>query len=109
MERYEAVMALFHQRLSQCEIAHQCGLNRTTVRHFIRAQKFLERKPRYYTSIRIATVWKCAGDRDATAVPTSGVNCTTKALQGGQTPFAIGSASIGNWFRIYCRIVAKSS
>jgi len=50
MERYEAVMALFQRGVSQREIARRCGLNRTTVRRFIRAQEFPERNPRYYTS-----------------------------------------------------------
>jgi transposase len=51
MERYQTVTALFKRGVSQREIARQYGLNRTTVRRFIRAQEFPERKARYYTSI----------------------------------------------------------
>ncbi len=37
MARYETVMTLFRQGLSQREIARRCNLNRITVRRFIRA------------------------------------------------------------------------
>ena len=47
MARYEAVMELFRQRVSQREIGRQCGLSRKTVRRFIRAQGFPERKQRH--------------------------------------------------------------
>lgn len=50
MEHYQTVAALFKRGVSQREIARQCGLNRTTVRRFIRAQEFPERKSRYYAS-----------------------------------------------------------
>lgn len=48
--RYETVMTLFRQGLSQREIARRCNLNRTTVRRFIRATEFPERSCRYYSS-----------------------------------------------------------
>jgi transposase len=50
MARYETVMTLFRQGLSQREIARRCDLNRITVRRFIRATEFPERSPRYYPS-----------------------------------------------------------
>ncbi len=50
MARYETVMTLFRQGLSQREIARRCNLNRITVRRFIRAAEFPERSPRYYPS-----------------------------------------------------------
>jgi biotin operon repressor len=47
MGRYEAVMGRFRQGVSQREIGRQCGLSRKTVRRFIRAQGFPERKQRH--------------------------------------------------------------
>jgi transposase len=46
LARYEMVMELFGRGVSQREIARQCGLSRKTVRRFIRAQGFPERKQR---------------------------------------------------------------
>jgi transposase len=51
MARYEAVMALFQKGIAQREIARQCGLSRKTVRRFIRAQGFPERKQRRRSSL----------------------------------------------------------
>jgi len=51
MARYEAVMVLFQQGIAQREIARQCGLSRKTVRRFIRAQGFPERKQRRRSSM----------------------------------------------------------
>jgi len=50
MARYETVLDLFRQGVSQREIARQCALSRKTVRKFIRAQGFPERKPRRFAS-----------------------------------------------------------
>ena len=46
LARYEMVMELFGQGVSQREIARQCGLSRKTVRRFVRARGFPERKHR---------------------------------------------------------------
>jgi transposase len=43
LARYEAVMALHQQGLSQCAIADQVGLGRKTVRRYLRADAFPER------------------------------------------------------------------
>ncbi|MGA2571350.1 MAG: transposase [Terracidiphilus sp.] len=43
----EAVMGLFRQGVSQREIGRQCGLSRKTVRRFVHAQGFPERKQRH--------------------------------------------------------------
>ncbi len=51
MSRYEAVMALFGKGIAQREIARQCGMSRKTVRRFIRAQGFPERKERRRSSL----------------------------------------------------------
>jgi transposase len=51
MSRYEAVMALFRNGIAQREIARQCGLSRKTVRRFILAQSFPERKQRRRSSL----------------------------------------------------------
>jgi transposase len=51
MAHYEAVMALFRKGVAQREIARQCGLSRKTVRRFIRAQGFPERKQRRRSSL----------------------------------------------------------
>jgi transposase len=51
MARYEAVMELFRQGASQREIARHCGLSRKTVRRFIRAQGFPERKQHRRSSL----------------------------------------------------------
>jgi transposase len=50
MARYETVMGLFRDGVSQREIARQCGLSRKTVCRFIRAQGFPERKQRHRSS-----------------------------------------------------------
>jgi AraC-like DNA-binding protein len=44
--RYEAVRERLRRGLSQREIARQCGLSRKTVRRFLSAQGFSERKTR---------------------------------------------------------------
>lgn len=49
--RYEAVMERFQQGVSQREIARQCGLGRKTVRRFVRAQGFPERKQHCRSSL----------------------------------------------------------
>ena len=46
LARYETVMELFERGVSQREIARQCGLSRKTVRRFVRARGFPERKHR---------------------------------------------------------------
>jgi transposase len=45
LSRYEAVMELLRQGVSQSEAARHCGLGRKTVRRWIRAGEFPERKP----------------------------------------------------------------
>jgi len=45
LARYEAVVRLVRQGLSQREITRQCRLNRTTVRRWVTAVSFPERKP----------------------------------------------------------------
>jgi transposase len=51
MAHYETVMELVERGLSQCAIARQCGMDRKTVREWIRAQGFPERKPRERRSL----------------------------------------------------------
>jgi transposase len=50
LARYEAVMKLARQGLSQREITRPCRLNRTTVRRWVSAGSFPERKPSRHRS-----------------------------------------------------------
>jgi transposase len=50
LARYEAVMEQVRQGASQREIARSCGLARKTVRHWISAQSFPERRPSSHSS-----------------------------------------------------------
>jgi transposase len=50
LARYEAVIKLAGQGLSQREITRQCRLNRTTVRRWVSAGSFPERKPSRHPS-----------------------------------------------------------
>ena len=50
LDRYEAVMELVQQGISQREIARRCEMSRTTLRGWIKAQTFPERKQGHHFS-----------------------------------------------------------
>jgi transposase len=50
LARYETVMAQLRQGVSEREIAHNCGLGRQTVRRWISARSFPERRPSSHSS-----------------------------------------------------------
>ena len=88
-------MALFRKGVAQREIARQCGLSRKTVRRFIRAQGFPERKQRRRTSLvdrhrdYLEMRWQQGCHNSAQLCR----ELPLKASQFGRIPFATGCTS----------------
>jgi hypothetical protein len=94
--RYESVMEQMRQGKSQREIARNCGLARKTVRRWISARSFQERRPSCHSrpSTNIATIWSSAGYRDAAMRRNFGANYLNKVSTDDPALSATGSGSI---------------
>jgi len=86
------VMEQVRQGASQREIARNSGLSRQTVRRWISAHSFPERRPSSHstTSISIKNTWSNAGNK-AVAMPlNSGASCVNKGSMANPASYANG-------------------
>jgi len=82
---YDAVVAAHRRGLSRRAIANQLGLNRTTVRRYLRAAEFPERAPRHarpdLNSTPTETIWKSVGQKAATMPHSFVVSCDATVIK----------------------------
>ena len=96
MARSDSVMEQVRNGLSQAEISRTLGIDRRTIRHWIRARNFPERKPVFRaSSVEEYRPSSTGAGKKAVIMPAScGARCVNVGSPEGIALFATGSGSI---------------